>query len=883
MFPRPDDDHPLPLRFRLSRHLIRLAGSLVPFEDRADWEAQWTAELMHRWQRREEVSRKRQFAARSLVLWSGGAFFHAWYLLRKEYTMDLIWQDVKFGLRALNRSRGLVAIAVLSLGIGIGANTAIFSAVDVFMLRPLPYPASDRLCTVWTINADRGWGQTSFTGPDFLDLKAQSRTMDVAAFRGGTYSLAGDFEAERLEGSYFSPEFFRVLGVQPVLGRGFLAEEGTPGHELVVVISDGLWKRRFGGDPDIIGTTILLDGISHTLVGVMPPHFWFWTPGQDIWTPLVVSGEESRASHNTAVLGRIRDGFGREQALGEARSIMEGISRTYPETSAGHSAMMLTLHEDVFNEGFQAGTLISTVAVALVLLIACANVANLLLTHAAGRSREVALRGVLGARRSRIVRQFLTEAVMVALLGGAVGLCLAVFGIRGLTALMPADFPMVYAIGLSGRVLFYTLVVTLLTGIIFGLAPALHSVRTNLADSLKEGGRTGSGTERGRLRKSLVVSEVALAQVLLISSVLLVQGFARIRLADLGFDRRDVLTLQTLLPEGQYTDAAAANDFYTRVQERLSALPGVETVGAATNLPIQGISGTYYVLEGQDFQDRELRGIVGFKYVLPRYFEAFDISLIRGRDIQDSDRAGTPPVVVINQALARRHWPDSDPIGRQIVIGSGPREIVGVTADTRDDRGDVEPIPMIFLPALQSRQLFMAWAIEASVPLHTLVEPVRAAVREVDPGVPAYNVMPMDDLIEQALGGDLIMARIMIALAVIALALALGGVYGVMAYSVAQRRRELGIRLSLGARRRDVLALVVRQGSGLALLGILIGTGVALGATRGLAQFLYGVSPFDPVTFSGVAVLLFLAGLAATWFPARQATRVDPAVALRLE
>lgn len=872
---------PPPLGVRICLGIIRVASLLVPGGRRGEWEAQWRAEFIHRWQARGRGSEG--LPPRSFILWSGGAFRHAWYLLKTEYTMDLILQDMKYGLRSLNRSRGLIAIAVLSLAIGIGANTSIFSAVDVFMLRPLPYPDSERLHIVWVTNSERGWRQTTFSAPDFVDLRERVRSMEVGASRGSTFILAGDFEAERLMGMHVTPDFFGVLGVQPALGRDFTPEEGTPGNERVAILSHGLWMRRFGGDQEILGSTILLDGLSHTVVGIMPEHFWYGRPGRDVWAPLAFTGEEHRDSHYLMVLAREREGFNRAQLQEEARQIMGRISMEFPETSAGHSALTRTLHEWTFNEGFQAGSLISTIGVLLVLLIACANVANLLLTQAAGRDREVAMRGALGASRSRIVRQFLTEATIVAILGGVIGLALAVVGIRGLLSIMPPEFPRTHEIGLSPRVLLYTTGITLLTGMLFGIAPALHSSKGDLTDSLKEGGRGGSGSRGGRLRKGLVVTEIALALVLLVSSALLVQGFARIRLADLGFDRTDVLTFQTLLPEAQYPDSTTINDFYLRLQERLEAVPGVLRVGGAFSLPLQGYSATYYVPGGGDFGDMNQRSITGFNYILPGYFESLDIPLLRGRTFEKADGPSAAPVVVINQTLANRHWPDGDPVGEQIVLNSGPREIVGVVADTKDAGADEPDRAGVFMPFLQRGNRFMDWAVEASVPLHTLVEPVRAAVRELDPTVPAYSVMPFDSLIERALGGDLIMAKIMSALALIALVLALGGVYGVMAYTVTQRTREMGIRLSLGAQRRSVMSLVVRQGTLLAILGIGIGTLIALAVTRGLARFLFGVSPFDPTTFASVALVLLVAGVAATFFPARRATRVDPVVALRVE
>ncbi|MCK5649722.1 MAG: ABC transporter permease, partial [Gemmatimonadetes bacterium] len=562
-----------------------------------------------------------------------------------------------------------------------------------------------------------GWSQVSFAVPDFLDLREQSQTMQLAATRGGIFNLSGDIDAERLVGKYVTPGFFGVLGVQPAIGRAFTPDEGSPGNDKVAIISDGVWRRRFGADPNLVGSSIIIDGTPHTLVGVMPPHFWYRSPGQDVWTPLAFTGEETRDGHFLQVLARRNDDVTPQQALGEAQRLMGQLAVAYPETSAGHSVMMETLHRDVFDEGFVAGTLIASVGVALVLLIACANVANLLLTHAAGRDREVALRGALGAGRSRIVRQFLTESSIVAVLGGVLGVGLSVLGIRALISIMPPDFPRVHEIGLDSRVLLYTAAITMLTGIIFGLAPALQSSKTNMTDTLKEGGRGGTGSRGARLRKGLVVGEVALALILLVSSALLVQGFARVRMADLGFDRSDVLTMQVLLPEGQYPDSAVVHDFHTRLLGRLAALPGVEAVGGTDALPLQGTSMTYYVLEGEDFDDMTQRKLITFKYLLPGYFGAMDIPVLRGRAIEESDRAGGIRVAVINQATAERHWPEEDPIGQQIVTGSGSREIVGVVANTRDSGADTGDRAMVFFAAHQSNQQFMDFAIEASVPL----------------------------------------------------------------------------------------------------------------------------------------------------------------------
>ncbi len=872
-----------PLSLRLSLLIIRVASMAVPRVRRAMWREQWNAELIHRWQRRSGMEPSRQRSTHGVLACAIGAFSHAWYLFRTEYTMDIIWQDVKYGLRALRRGKGLIAVAVISLGIGIGANASIFSAVDVFMLRPLPYPASHELHTVWITNPERGWTQVPFSVPDYLDLRTQSQTMQLAASTGGTFSLSGGDRAERLRGRYVTPDLFPTLGVAPSVGRGFLAEEGQPGNDRVAVISHGLWVRRFGADPDLLGRAIILDGESHVVVGVMPPNFWFIYPGVDVWVPLSFSGEEQRGGYFLGVLGRLNEGYERRQAEEEVQHFMQQIATAYPETSAGQSAMLLTLHEDVFDEGYRAGCLIATVGVALVLLIACANVANLLLTHASGRGREVALRGALGAGRSRIARQFLTEAIMVAAAGGLLGVGLSVLGIRGLLSITPPEFPRVHEITLNSRVLLYTAAITIFTGIIFGLAPALQSSKPNMIDALKEGGRTGTAGKGARLRKALVVGEVALALVLLVSSGLLVKGFARIRLADLGFDRSDVLTMQIMLTEHEYPDSASVAAFHEELATRLASIPGVETVGATTILPLQGNSSTYYALVGEDYDDPEQRKVTNYRALVPGYFEAMDIPILRGRGIETGDRAGLPRVAVINQTMAELHWPGKNPVGQQLQFGLGPREIVGVVADTRDGGADARMRPMVYFAVSQGLARFMDWAIEASVPLASLVEPVRDAVRSLDPNVAVYDVMSMDALIVQSLGGDLIMAKIMAAVAAIALILALGGVYGVMAYTVSQRTQELGIRMALGAQPRNVLWMVVRQGTILSSIGVVAGIGVAFGVTRGLSRFLFGVSPFDPVIFGAVALALFCAGLAATFLPARRATRVDPVVAFRTE
>jgi predicted permease len=529
------------------------------------------------------------------------------------------------------------------------------------------------------------------------------------------------------------------------------------------------------------------------------------------------------------------------------------------------------------------GSLIAIVAVAFVLLIACANVANLLLTHAAGRQREVALRGALGAGRARLVRQFLTEAMIVAALGGVLGLALSVLGIRWLLTLVPWWFQGAGDIGIDGRVLLFTVGVSLLTALLFGLAPALESSKPNMVDSLRECGRSATAVKSVRLRKALVVAEVSLALVLLVSSALLVQGFARLHLAEVGFDKSDVLSFRLSLPESDYPDGTSVNAFHSELLTSVNTIPGVESVGAVTLLPLEGNSGTYYALAGEVIENDSQRQIASSRYTLPGYFAAMDIPVLQGRAFEDSDRQGTRRVMVINEELAKRHWPDESPIGKQLQFGSGSREIVGVVGNAKYQGADRTPDAMLYFPALQSVWRTMAWVVEATAQPETVAEVIRAEIQSLDPNLPMYAVRPLETLTDEAQSGTTSMVKIMGVLAAIALVLALGGVYGVTAYTVSRRTQELGIRVALGAQKRDVLAMVVRQGAVLGLTGVLVGMGVALGVTRGLSQFLFGVSPFDPLTFGGTATALLLAGLAATYFPARRATKVDPMVALRAE
>lgn len=798
--------------------------------------------------------------------------------------MDSIRKDLRYALRSLRRGGLLIGIAVLSLGIGVGSVTTIFSAVDVFMLRPLPYPESDDLLALYTTNHERGWTQVSFSVPDFVDFRERGQTMEMAASTGAAFNLSEGDRPERIQGRRLSWNFLQVLGVRPALGRAFTPDEEVVGRHRAAIISHGLWQRRFGGDPDLVGANFLLDGEPYTIIGIMPTDFWYGSIFDDVWVPLAISGEESRSSHYLSVLARVGPEFTQAQASDETERIAGQLASEYPQSNTGNGARIVTLHEDIFNEGFKVGTSISMLAVLFLLLIACANVANLLLTHAAGREREMAVRSALGAGRGRIVRQFLTEALILSFAGGALGILMSVFGIRWLVSLMPSWFPRVNEIGLDARALLFTTAIVILSAVLVGIAPAIQGARGSTAESLKEGGRGGTAARGTRLRKALVVGEISLALALLISSALLVQAFINLRLADRGFDESDLLAFRIALPREEYPDTASVVVFHEELTGRLASLPGVTGVGATTILPSQGSSGTYYSLPTDDIVTDQDRKVTDWLDITPGYFDAMDVPILRGRGFEDSDRPGNRNVIVINEALAERHWPDEDPVGREVVFSRRTSSIVGVAANTGvSGTASSQVEPMVYFPAYQDDDRNLGYLVESDMPPESLSEAVRAEVKAVDPNIPAYSIRPLKEVIDESLGGDTIMAKIMSAVSAIALVLALAGVYGVMGYSVAQRRRELGIRLALGAQNGDVVRMILRQGAILAAIGTVIGLGLAFGVAKGVSYFLYGVSAFEPATYGAMAAALLIAALVATFFPARRATRVDPVEALRAE
>ncbi len=796
--------------------------------------------------------------------------------------MDALLSDIRYALRTVRASPGVMVVAVVSLALGIAANTTVFSAVDVFMFRPLPYPDPDRLLHVYSTVPERGWNYNSVSIPDFLDWREQSTTVDLAASYGRDFnvSASGD-RPERIDGERASWNYFRVLGLQPVLGRDFAREEERDGQHRVAILSNELWQRRFGADPTTLGQVLELDGEPYTIVGVLPPKFRFFQSRTEIWTPIPITGEENRGSHFLSPIGRLREGAALERANIEVAAVADRLAEEYPESNAGWGAGARALHRMIFSEEFRMGSLIASVAVAFVLLIACANVANLMLSRVSGRSREIAIRGALGAGRLRIVRQLLTEAMVVSLLGGALGIVLSIGGIRGFVSIMPAWFPRVDEIGLDSRVLLFAVFVSMLTGVLFGMAPSLQSSRPNMTAALKEGGRGNVGTKGDKLRKTLVVAEVSLSLALLVASALLVKGFMRLQTADFGWDEENLLTFRVALPATHYPENQDVVGFYRDLMPQIAALPGLESVGGTSILPMSGNSNSFFEIPGREAASLQDRPLTEVRTVFPDYFATMGTALLAGRQLGEQDRPDTRLVVVVNEELVARHFPSEDPLGKQINLWGETREIVGVTQNTLDV--DPTPVPMTFMPVTQNPNRSMCIVVRTAVDPYAVVDGIRSEVLRLDPNLPIYQVRSFVDHINEQQGGNTIMAKIMGVVALVALALAVVGVYGVISYSVSQRTQEVGVRMALGAQPSNVLVMVLRQGGMLALIGIVIGIGLAALVSRSLSLFLFGVSPFDPVTFGTVSATLLICGLAATYIPALRATKVDPLDALRYE
>ncbi|MCA1815291.1 MAG: ABC transporter permease [Acidobacteria bacterium] len=802
--------------------------------------------------------------------------------------MGNLLQDVRYALRLLFRRPAFTAVAVATLALGVGATTAIFSVVNAVLLKPLPYPQAERLVQVWETNPKRGWTRDTISPQNFADWQAQNNSFDaITAYEYESFIATGGGEPERLVGILASSSFFDVMGVKPARGRTFQAGEDRQGAGRVVVLSDRLWRRRFGGRADALGQAVTLNGESYTVVGVMPPDFSFPTQRIDLWSPSVDLARP-RGDHFMFAAARLKPGVTIKQAQEDVDAVARRLGEQYPDSNANSGVALVSLHEETVGK-VRPALLVLLGAVALMLLIACVNVANLLLARATARQKELAVRAALGASRLRLARQLLTESLLLALVGGGAGLLLSVWGVALLVKASAGSIPRAAEIGVDARAFLFALAASALTGLLFGLAPALNFSAPDLNRSLKEGTKAAGSPRQSRAQSFLVATEIALALVLLVGAGLLLKSYARLLRVDPGFDAEQVLTARLDLPEAKYPDQDRQLEFARQAVGRIRALPGVESAGAVSDLPFSGSrSARSFEIEGRPTGENTMTPSADYRRATPDYFRAIGIRLVRGRAFTEGDRQGAPPVAVVNETFARRFFPGEEVLGKRVIYGDGKgkkitREIVGVVADVVHDDLTGERAPEVYVPFAQHPQGEMFFAARSAGDPLALTTALRRAVLDVDRDVPVYSVMTMRQRLDVSVAPQRFNALLLAVFAAVAVLLAGVGVFGVMSYAVAQRTHEIGIRMALGAQRRDIRRLVLSRAMRVTLVGVACGLAAALALTRLMTKLLFGVRAADPAIYFAVPAVLAAVALLACYVPARRATRVDPLVALRDE